>query len=370
MGAKLRQRFDLIGRYFEDRILRWRTGSIEGQITALSLLMLFTIALLFLSLWNYDLVPTHAFILPILTGGILLRSRPLAFLLATTLSGALLSGVIKSIADGESMTSRISTMVVLALGAGLFLYLARINRSGLPGPLGDMMLMELRDRLQWQGAIPPLPDGWESSSETASMGGSKFAGDFVVARMSEDQHHLEIILVDVCGKGVTAGTQSLQLAGALGGLIGSLPQQALFAAANDFLLRQNWSEGFATAVHVNVNLVTGVYSILNAGHPPAMHWDADAGEWVIDGARGVALGVVEHPEFEATSGVLATGEALLFYTDGVIETKSDHLEDSIMWLQQTAKSAVAGGMARIPATIVHMGQSDADDCAALIVARR
>ena len=102
-----------------------------------------------------------------------------------------------------------------------------------------------------------------------SAGGAKFAGDFLVANLSDDKTQLEMVLVDVCGKGVGAGTQSLQFAGALGGLIGSLPPLGLFSAANDFLLRQHWDEGFATAVHVLVHLDTGEYSIINAGHPPA-----------------------------------------------------------------------------------------------------
>ena len=133
-------------------------------------------------------------------------------------------------------------------------------------------------------------------------GGAKFAGDFLVANLSEDETRLEMVLVDVCGKGVAAGTQSLQFAGALGGLIGALPPLGLFAAANDFLIRQDWDEGFATAVHVLIDLQTGDYSIINAGHPPALRWDSATSEWEIDGARGTALGIMKRPDFHQTTG--------------------------------------------------------------------
>ena len=64
-----------------------------------------------------------------------------------------------------------------------------------------------------------------------------------MANLYDDETRLEMVLVDVCGKGVSAGTQSLQFAGALGGLIGALPPLGLFAAGNDFLLRQNGTTG-------------------------------------------------------------------------------------------------------------------------------
>ena len=49
-------------------------------------------------------------------------------------------------------------MVTLALVAGIILYAASRYQSGLPGPLGEAMLVELNDRLQVQGVVPPLPE--------------------------------------------------------------------------------------------------------------------------------------------------------------------------------------------------------------------
>jgi len=69
------------------------------------------------------------------------------------------------------------------------------------------------------------------------------------------------VLVDVSGKGVQAGTRSLLLSGALGGLLGEQEPNRFLTAANNYLLRQNWDEGFATAVHVSIDLATGDYTI-------------------------------------------------------------------------------------------------------------
>ena len=156
--------------------------------------------------------------------------------------------------------------------------------------------------------------------------GADYAGDFLVADLSDDQRRLEVILVDVCGKGTAAGPAALQFAGALGGLLGALPPVELFRAANDFLLRQHEDEQFATAVHLLVDLEEGTYEITSAGHPPALRYDLPTHEWVIDNARGTALGVLEDPELHRTDGRLFPGEALMFYTDGVVESRATHLD--------------------------------------------
>ena len=48
------------------------------------------------------------------------------------------------------------------------------------------------------------------------------SGDFLVAHRSPSGDRLEIVLVDVSGKGTRAGTRSLLLSGAFGGLLGAV----------------------------------------------------------------------------------------------------------------------------------------------------
>ena len=147
---------------------------------------------------------------------------------------------------------------------------------------------------------------------------------------------------------MAVGPQSLQFAGALGGLLGALPPRELFDAANKFLLRQHSDESFATAVHVVIDLEDGRYTITSAGHPPALRWDAEPGEWVIDNARGMALGIMPDPELHHSAGVLPPGGALLFYTDGVVESRTLDLDVGIAWLQRTARDAVRAGSRALP----------------------
>ncbi len=347
------------------RVAAWRTGSRSSQALALAVLLAGVAGSLVVSLVDYDLMPLTAYFVWLLLGMLLLRFVPMVVLTVCALAAAFTAVLHEGSVAGARLTA-VATMVVAAM---LLLLQSSRQRSGLPGSLGEAMLADLRDRLQAQGKVPSLPAGWTSQSAMLAAHGAGYAGDFLVADLDDDGRHLEMILVDVCGKGVAAATQALQFAGALGGLIGSLPPIALLEAANGFLLRQFSDESFATAVHVLVDLDDGSYSIVSAGHPPALRWCAAQGEWLVDNARGTALGITRRPELVASTGALAPGEALLFYTDGVVESRRTHLDEGIVWLQGAAREAVADGFDGAARRIVHRVARGDDDRAVLILAR-
>ena len=350
--------------YVDDQFRQWRTGSSDGQLPVLVALIALTLFMTAVSLVNYMWMPITAFLIPMLLGRLALRYRPLTFLVAVTVLCVAATVAKEGLAPG-----RIAALVALAIAAFIVLLESSQSRSGLPGPLGEAMLVDLKNRLQSQSLIPPLPQGWRAQSSMISAGGVKFAGDFLVANLSEDEQYLEMVLVDVCGKGVSAGTQSLQFAGALGGLIGALPPMGLFAAANDFLMRQHWDDGFATAAHVLVNLRTGDYSIINAGHPPALHWVSSTDEWGIDGARGMALGIMPRPDFHVSTGRIGWGNALMFYTDGVVESHSQDFTAGIEKLRESARIVVQDGFDDASKRIIAGVEAGDDDRAVLILSR-
>ena len=72
-------------------------------------------------------------------------------------------------------------------------------------------------------------------------------------RRSQDDQ-LELVVVDVSGKGVEAGARSLFLSGAFNGIVSALPGDQFLPAANDYLMGQDWDEGFATAIHLHLDL--------------------------------------------------------------------------------------------------------------------
>jgi len=244
------------------------------------------------------------------------------------------------------------------------------DRLGLQGAPGDLMLVDLRDRLAAHGRIPPLPEGWRVDTALRSAHAQAFSGDFLVAARPERGSTLEIALVDVSGKGQDAGVRSLLLSGAFGGLLGAMPRERFLGAANRYLLAQDWDEGFATAVHVAVDLETGRFWIASAGHPPAIHLHAGSGRLDPVGiAASPALGVIEGLWYPAVAGTLEPGDVLLLYTDGVVEVPGGDLELGIDRLMGAAERVLAtrSGGAEDVLGLVQPGEGD--DRALVLVIR-
>lgn len=227
----------------------------------------------------------------------------------------------------------------------------------------------LRDRLLARGRLPVLPDGWHHQSSMIAAEGYAYGGDFIVSDLSADGRTLQMVLVDVCGNGASAVPAAVQLAGALQSLVVAVAEEELLAAANTYLQRQPSDESMATAVQVVIDLGTGAYRIRSAGHPPALRWDARGQQWEIDNARGTALGVSDLPEVVASDGTLAPGEALLFYTDGVVESRSADIDDGIAWLRTEAREAVLEQWDGAAERIIEQVDRGDDDRAVLIVQR-
>ena len=351
--------------YVQQRVDGWRTGSRASQAFLLALLLAAIGAAVGLGALADEVVPTSLWFLFLMIGLMLLRFVPLLVLTAVLYAVAVWSSVV---ADFERDSGR-PALWIFVVAALLAIYQASRQRSGLPMALSEAVLSQLRDRLQRQGVVPPLPTGWRSESATITAHGPSYAGDFLVADL-RDGRLLEMALVDVCGKGTSVGPQALQFAGALGGLIGALPPAELMAAANNFLLRQDSDESLATAVHIKVDLVTGDYTITSAGHPPALHWHLGQRGWSIDNARGMALGVIPDAEFTPSKGRLRPGEALMFYTDGVIESAGRDLDDGIDWLRHQALQVVdARGFIGMPRRVLKKVPRGDDDRAMLVLER-
>lgn len=217
-------------------------------------------------------------------------------------------------------------------------------RLGLQGHHGETMFVDLRDRLRAFGELPDLPPRWHAESAVESAYGQSFSGDFVVATRSHCGRWLEVALVDVSGKGIQAGTRALLLSGALGGLLGEVEPGRFLAAANSYLLRQEWEEGFATAVHVSIDLTTGDFTIGNAGHPAAVQFVSGSGRWVVLGeSAGPLLGVIGDATFTRGTGRLQRADALVLYTDGVVESRHRDLTVGVDRMLGAAERLVPRG---------------------------
>ncbi|HEV2345449.1 MAG TPA: PP2C family protein-serine/threonine phosphatase [Actinocrinis sp.] len=313
-------------------------------------------------------------VLPLLLGGFLLRFTAQLVLLVVSALVVILDAV-------TTHPERPTPGTILLIGATALIVLVMSRervRLGVRGTRGESMLFDLRERLYAQGRVPRLPPDWHTELALKSAGGQSFAGDFLIAARTDvsltDEEkqpgRLQLGLVDVSGKGLQAGTRALLLSGAFGGLLGSVPVPQFLTAANRYLLRQGWDEGFATAVHVVIDLATGEYECYSAGHPPIAQLDAGSGTWSLAQTPGPVLGVLPEAEYKPTRGRLGYGDGLMLFTDGLIELPGRDLSvglDRLLGVAGTLQTkGFAGGAARV---IDAVARKTNDDRALVLVWR-
>jgi hypothetical protein len=219
-------------------------------------------------------------------------------------------------------------MICMVLGVAV-VQTHRRDRLGLRQVSAEKVIGLIRDRLLVQAALPEVPDGWNVDIQQRPADGAAISGDFVSARLVSDQSSrvLHLAVIDVSGSGIAAGPRALLLSGAVGGLIGSVPPDEFLVAANDYLSRQQWSLGFASAIYVRLELSTGRYEVRVAGHPPALHYrPGQQPRWRTSAATGTVLGVLPTLTCDADFAELLPGESLYLYTDGVVEDRKRDLD--------------------------------------------
>ena len=132
-----------------------------------------------------------------------------------------------------------------------------------------------------------------------------------------------ILVGDVSGKGVGAAlfmavTKTLFRALAPGSdsVAGALVRM------NRELARDNERAMFVTAFAGRLDLASGELEYVNAGHNPTYRLAERGGVSPLPGPIDPALGAVEAHEYRASRLRLDAGDALVLYTDGVVEARS------------------------------------------------
>jgi sigma-B regulation protein RsbU (phosphoserine phosphatase) len=166
--------------------------------------------------------------------------------------------------------------------------------------------------------FPPFPDRSEFDIFATLAPAKEVGGDFYDFFFIDDDH-LCFAVGDVSGKGVPASlfmavTKTLFKATAGNG---GTPGEIL-ARLNTEICRDNESCMFVTLFCAILNIRTGQVDYGNGGHnlPYYLH---QRGVSPLENLGGRALGLVKQSPYASGRMVLAPGEALLLYTDGVTE---------------------------------------------------
>lgn len=346
--------------------LRFRREMTVSDRPALAFLVLFAVLCALLGLAFPEYIPSTVVLLPMFVGSLWLGPRTLPWFVVFVCACFCVL-----LLDQLSVSWRSvgRAAVVFAIALLILVTSFRRSRLGVSGPRGESMFVDLRDRISAQGNLPALPGEWLVESVAKTAGGTSFAGDFIVAHRSADDL-LDLVVVDVSGKGVEAGSRSLFLSGAFNGIVSALPGERFLPAANDYLLTQNWDEGFATAIHLHLNLRSGDFQLRKAGHPPAVWLHAGSGRWSVLNSDGPILGLMEQAEFDCVPGTLAPGDGILLFTDGLVETAERDISLGMDKLAGLGERLFQRGFDGGAKMLIDTMEQTNDDRALVIVHRR
>lgn len=167
--------------------------------------------------------------------------------------------------------------------------------------------------------FPAFPDRREFDIYATMDPAKEVGGDFYDFFMV-DSRHLAIVMADVSGKGVPAalfmviGKTLIKDHTTPGTDLG-----AVFTEVNDLLCESNSEQMFITAFEGVLDLVSGEFKFVNAGHE--MPFICRAGEnYAVHKIRpGFVLAGMEGMRYRSGSITLAPGDKIFQYTDGVTE---------------------------------------------------
>lgn len=198
--------------------------------------------------------------------------------------------------------------------------------------------------------MPRLP-GWEMAA--AWLPAREVAGDyydFITLEMTPDQaQKLGLVIADVADKGMPAALFMVNTRATLRASMFDADSLAHGLTRVNQLVCDDSREGmFVTLFYAQINGLDGVVTYVNAGHNPPFLLRAAGGEPEPLSRTGVALGIDPSLLFSQRSVMLESGDAILFYTDGVTdalnEAGQEFGESRLRELVSANRSDSAAGM--------------------------
>ena len=167
--------------------------------------------------------------------------------------------------------------------------------------------------------FPPFPDRQEFDIYATMTPAREVGGDFYDFFLV-DQDHLAVVIADVSGKGVPAALFMVIVKTLIKNhtQTGMAPDQ-VFETVNRQLCENNEAGMFVTAFLGVLEISTGRFTYVNAGHnPPLAALGGRPYDW-LPSKRGFVLAGLEGVRYRQQEIVLCPGDSIFCYTDGVTE---------------------------------------------------
>ena len=140
---------------------------------------------------------------------------------------------------------------------------------------------------------------------------------------------LGLVVGDVVGKGVEAAAAMAQLRNGLRAFSLDRLKPASALARLNRLAGESLETTFATVVYAVIDPKKRICRISSAGHPPPFVAFADGRVELIEGGRGLPLGVAPDTRYRQTTVELPVGSVLLLYSDGLVERRGHSIDEGL-----------------------------------------
>ncbi len=204
--------------------------------------------------------------------------------------------------------------------------LGRRAATAIDNALLHSEVRDFADRLHEVVSPPALPqvEGWELAAVYSPAGRLDVGGDFYDAIPLGDGR-LALVIGDVMGRGVRAVTAMAQVRSAVRTLVAVDPTPTAVLGGLDLLFERFPTDQLVTACYVLADPGRGRLDVGLAGHPAPLVVDASGTGRFLDEAQGLILGVRTSPR-DQVSVPFGTGQALVLYTDGLVERRTEDLD--------------------------------------------
>ena len=167
--------------------------------------------------------------------------------------------------------------------------------------------------------FPPFPERSEFDIYASMTPAKEVGGDFYDFFLV-DADHLAVVIADVSGKGVPAALFMVIAKTLIKNhtQTGAQPAQ-VFETVNNQLCANNEAGMFVTAFLGVLEISTGRFTYVNAGHNPPFWAKAGQPYEKLPLRHGFVLAGMENIRYRQQEVVFAPGDSLFLYTDGVTE---------------------------------------------------
>jgi serine phosphatase RsbU (regulator of sigma subunit)/anti-sigma regulatory factor (Ser/Thr protein kinase) len=233
----------------------------------------------------------------------------------------------------------------------------------------EQTIAETLQRSVLPATLPRIPGAQIAARYLPGTAELDVGGDWYDVISLPDER-IGLVVGDVVGKGVEAAAAMSQLRNGLRAFSLERLKPASALARLNRLAGESLETTFATLTYAVVDPRARICRLSSAGHPPPVIAYADGRVELLEGGRGVPLGVGPATRYRQMTVELPLGSILLLYSDGLVERRGQSIDDGLERLRR----AVAGGPRKPERLVDHVvdrlvGSTERADDIALLAFR-